>query len=116
MTYFAALIWVGELLYQLGKAMAPDGSITEARASNKLNNGVVALMFVVVATLSLGYGNVRKPACLEKGQVGDNSTVCATVPISCVALQLRQAHNITNVLDKVHLQLDRMNRSEDEKC
>ena len=89
--------------------MAPDGSITEARASNKLNNGVVALMFVVVATLSLGYGNVRKPACLEKGQVGDNSTVCATVPISCVVLQLRQAHNITNVLDKVHLQLDRMN-------
>ncbi len=59
MCYFAALVWMGELLYQLGKAMAPDGSITAARASNKLNNGVVALIFVVVTTLSLGYGNVR---------------------------------------------------------
>ena len=64
MAYFAALIWVGQLLYQLGKAMSPDGSITQARASNKLNNGVVALMFVVVATVSLGYGNVRDQACL----------------------------------------------------
>eukprot|EP01043_Picozoa_sp_COSAG02_P054942 COSAG02_NODE_6300_length_3669_cov_2.392437_4_plen_193_part_00 len=58
MCYIGALIWMGQLLYQLGKAMTPDGSITEARASNKLNNGVVALMFVVATTLSLGYGNV----------------------------------------------------------
>ena len=75
MALFAAVVWLAELLYQVGTGMAPDGSITEARATNRLNNGVVALMFVVVTTMVLGYGNVSSHITSCKAQ---------RVPCSCV--------------------------------
>eukprot|EP01043_Picozoa_sp_COSAG02_P054943 COSAG02_NODE_6300_length_3669_cov_2.392437_5_plen_49_part_00 len=41
-------------------------------------------------------------------QVNCLASVCGALTTLCATLQLRQAHNISNVLDKVHLQLDRM--------
>jgi len=113
MALFATVVWLAELLYQVGTGMAPDGSITEARATNRLNNGVVALMFVVVTTMVLGYGNVSSHITSCKAQRVPCSCVLYTDPW-CV-VQLRLAHNISNVASKLYLQLERLAAVDDNQ-